>query len=188
MHYQSSCQLWQFMLINSKAAQTFIKFVWNFWSNLISTSTFKHLLTLFEGWVGTNMLQTKSQWMSLSLVPNHLTLLFFSIIFKWVVTFYPNIKSFFLPHLTINFWFWLWIFSDFQTLPQLSGLSIWKVYPSLKESSSEFRCFNVTLNNCISLKKQTGCMSYYNWSADIGIWNETPQLICQYSVNFISTA
>jgi len=30
-----------FMLSTSKAAQKFIKFVWNFWSYLISTSIFK---------------------------------------------------------------------------------------------------------------------------------------------------
>jgi len=37
--------------------------------------------------------------------------------------------------------------------------------------------------NCMSLKKQTGCISYYNWSTGIGIWNElTPQLICQYLI------
>jgi len=34
----------------------------------------------------------------------------------------------------------------------------------------------------MSFKKQTSCISYCNWSTGIGIWNETPQLICQYSV------
>jgi len=26
------------------------------------------------------------------------------------------------------------------------------------------------------LKKQTSCICYCNWSTDIGVWNETPQL------------
>jgi len=34
----------------------------------------------------------------------------------------------------------------------------------------------------MSIKKQISCISYCNWSTGIGIWNETPQLICQYSI------
>jgi len=34
----------------------------------------------------------------------------------------------------------------------------------------------------MSFEKQTSCISYCNWSTGIGICNETPQLICQYSV------
>jgi len=67
--------------------------------------------------------------------------------------------------------------STFQTLLlQLSGLSIWKINPSLKESSLEFWC-NVTLHNCMSLKKQTSCISYCNWSTGIGMkWNTSTDL------------
>jgi len=53
-----------------------------------------------------------------------------------------------------------------------------KVSPSLKESSLVFWC-NETLNNCMSLQMRTSYISHYNWSTGIGIWNETPQLICQ---------
>ena len=72
--------------------------------------------------------------------------------------------------------------STFQTLLQLSRFSIWKVNPSLKESSLEFWC-NVTLNNCMSLKKQTMVLALVT-AAEVLVlvWNETPQLICQYSV------
>ena len=66
--------------------------------------------------------------------------------------------------------------STFQTLVQLSGFSIWKINPSLKESSLEFWC-NVTLNNCMSLKKQTSCIGYCNWSTGIGMkWNTSTDL------------
>ena len=34
----------------------------------------------------------------------------------------------------------------------------------------------------MSLKKQASCISYCNWSFGIGVWNETPQLIRQYSM------
>jgi len=70
--------------------------------------------------------------------------------------------------------------SAFETVLQLSGFLIWKVNSSLEESSWEFWC-NVTLNNCMSIKKQTSCNNYCNWSTGIGIGNET-QLICQYSI------
>ena len=50
-----------------------------------------------------------------------------------------------------------------QNLLQLSGFSIWKLNPNFKERSLKFWS-NVTLNNCMSLKKQPSCISYCNWS------------------------
>jgi len=72
--------------------------------------------------------------------------------------------------------------STFQTLLQLSRFSIWKINPSIKESSLEFWC-NVTLNNCMSLKKQTTVLALVTATEVLVlVWNETPQLICQNSV------
>jgi len=56
-----------------------------------------------------------------------------------------------------------------------------KSHLNLKESSFQCWC-NEKLNNCMSSKKQTRCISCCNWNTGIGIWNETPQLIFQYSI------
>ena len=75
--------------------------------------------------------------------------------------------------------------STFQTPLQLSRFSIWKVNPSLKESSLEFWC-NVTLNNCMSLNTNySTCISYCNWSTGIGMkWNTSTDLSI-FEIRFI---
>ena len=84
--------------------------------------------------------------------------------------------------------------STFQTRLQLSGSSIWKVNLSRKEPNLEFWC-NVTLNNCMSLSnlpKHTGKFLHVLKEKLVTlvtatevlalVWNEIPQLVCQFSV------
>ena len=79
----------------------------------------------------------------------------------------------------ILFLYYIFHKSTFQTLLQLSGFSIWKVNPSRKEPSLEFWC-NVTLNSCMSIKKLVPLVTATEVLALV--WNEMPQLICQFSV------